>query len=147
VAAARAGDELDEQKAVLVRVLEYTVPDRTGDGMGELITLVTTITDAVAAAASVLSATYHDRWEHEAGNDQLKAHLRGPGVLRSKSPDMVIQEIYGYLLTHHAISALTCRRNICRSRFWATYFGPGRLSTRNAELRLPGFCRESAQTS
>jgi hypothetical protein len=48
--------------------------------------------------------------EHETGNDQIKTHLRGPGrILRSKSPDMVRQEIYGYLLTHHAISALICR--------------------------------------
>jgi hypothetical protein len=30
-------------------------------------------------------------------------------VLRSKSPDMVRQEIYGYLLTHHAIGALICQ--------------------------------------
>src|SRR5258708_24578182 len=46
----------------------------------------------------------------ETGNDQLKTHLRGPGqVLRSKSPAMVRQEIYGYLLAHHAISALICR--------------------------------------
>ena len=53
---------------------------------------------------------YHQRWEHETGNAQLKTHLRGPGrVLRSKSPDMVRQEIYGYLLTHHALSALICR--------------------------------------
>ena len=47
---------------------------------------------------------------YETGNDQLKTCLRGPGsVLRSKSPDMVRQEIYGYLLTHYAISALICR--------------------------------------
>jgi hypothetical protein len=46
----------------------------------------------------------------ETGNQQLKTYLRGPGrVLRSRSPDMVRQEIYGYLLTHHAISALICR--------------------------------------
>jgi hypothetical protein len=46
----------------------------------------------------------------ETGNDQLKTCQRGPGaVLRSKSPDMIRQEIYGYLLTHHAISALICR--------------------------------------
>jgi hypothetical protein len=45
-----------------------------------------------------------------AGNDQIKTHLRGPGkVLRSRSPDMVRQEIYGYLLAHRAISALICR--------------------------------------
>jgi len=30
-------------------------------------------------------------------------------VLRSKSPDLVRQEIYGYLLTHYAIAALICR--------------------------------------
>ena len=48
--------------------------------------------------------------EHETGNVQLKTYLRGPGkVLRSQSPDMVRQEIYGYLLTHYAISALICQ--------------------------------------
>jgi hypothetical protein len=63
-----------------------------------------------AALAPLLAEAYHQRWEHETGNDQLKACLRGPGrVLRSKSPDMVRQEIYGYLLAHHALSALICR--------------------------------------
>src|ERR1022692_2847992 len=46
---------------------------------------------------------------HETGNKQLKTYLRGPGkMLRSESPDMVRQEIWGYLLTHYAISALIC---------------------------------------
>src|ERR1035441_4190533 len=45
----------------------------------------------------------------ETGNRQLKTYLRGPGkILRSESPDMVKQEIWGYLLTHYAISALIC---------------------------------------
>jgi hypothetical protein len=91
-------------------VIEYEVPDRDGGGTGELIALITTITDPRAAPAAVLAQAYHQRWEHETGNQQLKTYLRGPGkVLRSKSPDMVCQEIYGYLLTHYAISALTCR--------------------------------------
>jgi hypothetical protein len=108
--AARAGKELDEGTATVVRVIEYEVPDRDGDGTGELIALITTITDPAAASAPLLAQAYHERWEHETGNDQLKTHLRGPGrVLRSKSPDMVRQEIYGYLLTHHAINALICR--------------------------------------
>jgi hypothetical protein len=90
-----------------VRVVEYDVPDRVGDGTGELIALITTITDPTAAPAADLAQAYHQRWEHETGNDQIKTHLRGPGtVLRSKSPDLVRAEIYGYLLTHHAISAL-----------------------------------------
>ena len=97
-------------KARHVRVIEYEVPDRDGDGTGELIALITTITEAAAAPAVVLAEAYHQRWEHETGNDQLKTYLRGPGrVLRSKSPDMVRQEIYGYLLTHYAVSALICR--------------------------------------
>jgi len=110
VEAARAGQNLDAEQAVLVRVVEYEVPDRDGDGKDELIALITTITDPAQASAQVLAQAYHQRWEHETGNNQLKTHLRGPGrVLRSKSPDMVRQEIYGYLLTHHAISALVCR--------------------------------------
>ena len=91
-------------------MVEYEVPDRDGDGKGEVIALVTTITEMTAAAAPLLAEAYHQRWEHETGNAQLKTSLRGPGkVLRSKSPDMVRQEIYGYLLTHYALSALICR--------------------------------------
>ncbi len=110
IEAARAGDDLDPGRARHVRVIEYEVPDRDGDGKGELIALVTTITDPRQAPAAVLAGAYHERWEHETGNGQLKTHLRGPGrVLRSRSPDMIRQEIYGYLLTHHAISALICQ--------------------------------------
>ena len=110
VEAARRGEDLDPGKARPVRVIEYEVPDREGDGTGELIALITTITDPHQAPAAVLAHAYHERWEHETGNRQLKTYLRGPGrVLRSQSPDMVRQEIYGYLLTHFAISALICQ--------------------------------------
>ncbi len=110
VEAVRAGEDLDPGRARHVRVIEYEVPDRDGDGKGELIALITTIADPRQAPAAVLAQAYHERWEHETGNDQLKTHLRGPGrVLRSRSPGMVRQEIYGYLLAHHAISALICQ--------------------------------------
>ena len=94
VEAARAGADLDEARARHVRVIEYEVPDRDGDD--ELIALVTTITDLREAPAAALAAAYHERWEHETGNAQLKTFLRGPGrVLRSESPDMAEQEIWG----------------------------------------------------
>src|SRR6266496_1655091 len=110
IEAARAGEDLEEDQARRVRVIEYEVPDREGDGNGEVIALVTTITQMIAGPAPLLAQAYHQRWEHETGNKQLKTYLRGPGrVLRSRSPDMVRQEIYGYLLTHYAISALICR--------------------------------------
>ena len=110
IEAARRREDLDPGKARHVRVVEYEVPDREGDGKGELIALITTITDPLQAPAGVLAQAYHERWEHETGNRQLKTYLRGPGkVLRSQKPDMVRQEIYGYLLTHYAISALICQ--------------------------------------
>ncbi|MGH3539924.1 MAG: IS4 family transposase [Pseudonocardiaceae bacterium] len=123
LATARAGQDLtdintvpaafDEQGlpvAHLARVVEYTVPDRAGNGTGELIVLLTSILDPGQARADELAAGYHQRWEEETANDQLKTHLRGPGkVLRSRLPDLVHQEIWAYLIVHHAISALVAQ--------------------------------------
>jgi hypothetical protein len=86
------------------------VPDREGNGTGELITLITTILDPGDARADELADIYHLRWEHETGNDQLKTHLRGPGrVLRSRLPDLAYQEIWAWLTVHYAISVLIAR--------------------------------------
>jgi hypothetical protein len=108
--AARRGEDLDAGQARYARVICYQVPGRDGDGRHELITLVTTITDFPLAPAEQLAQAYHQRWEHETGNRQLKTYLRGPGkILRSHSPALAEQEIWGYLLTHYAISALICQ--------------------------------------
>jgi Insertion element 4 transposase N-terminal len=104
---ARAGGELDPDQAHLVRVVEYDVPDRAGNGTGELIALMTTITDPAHARADELAAAYHGRWEEETANDQLKTHLRGPGkALRSRLPDLVHQEIWAWLTVHYALAVL-----------------------------------------
>lgn len=96
--------------ARLVRVVDYDVPDRDGSGTGEAITVLTTITNPADARADELAAVYNERWEQETGHDQLKTHLRGPGkILRSRLPDLVYQEIWAYLIVHHAISALIAR--------------------------------------
>jgi hypothetical protein len=107
LAAARAGESLNPDQAHVVRVVEYDIPDRDGNGTGELIVLLTTITDPGHARADELAAAYHQRWEEETSNDQLKTHLRGPGkILRSRLPDLVHQEIWAWLIVHHAIAAL-----------------------------------------
>jgi hypothetical protein len=83
------------------------VPDRAGNGTDELIVLLSTITGPADATAEELADVYHQRWEEETANDQLKTHLRGPGkVLRSRLPDPVHQEIWAWLIVHHAIIAL-----------------------------------------
>jgi hypothetical protein len=111
-------DGIDPRRARIARVIDYEItnqptPPATGASAGtnlETIRLVSTLLNPYEAPAVLLAEAYHERWEHESSNDQLKTHLRGPGrVLRSKSPDMIRQEIYGYLLTHYAISALISR--------------------------------------
>lgn len=111
MAAARAGGaDLDPDEAYLVRVVEYDVPDRDGNGTGELIVLLTSILDPGDARADELADTYHLRWEEETSNDQLKTHLRGPGrVLRSKLAELAYQEIWAWLIVHYALAALVTR--------------------------------------
>jgi len=132
LADARAGRDLDPAQARLARVVEYDVPDRgdprdhpnngheTGNGNGdsnggsdggsELIVLLSTILDPDRAGAEELADAYHQRWEHETAYDQLKTHLRGPArVLRSRLPDLVYQEVWAWLIVHHALSALIAR--------------------------------------
>jgi hypothetical protein len=109
LAAVRAGQEVDPDRARVVRAVEYTVPDRGGDD-GELICVITTILDPAELTAAEVAFAYHQRWEHESGLDEIKTHLRGGGtVLRSKSPDLVEQEMWGILLAHYAIRELMCR--------------------------------------
>jgi len=90
-----------------VRVIEYTVADPGRPDTPERYRLLTTILDPQAAPAEELAALYAQRWEIETVLDELKTHQRGPRVvLRSKTPDGVRQEVYGYLCTHYAIRAL-----------------------------------------
>jgi hypothetical protein len=88
-----------------VRVLDYTVND--GREHPESYRLFTTILDPEDAPAADLAAAYAQRWEIESTFDELKTHQRGPRiVLRSKSPQLVNQEIWGYLCCHYAIRTL-----------------------------------------
>ena len=69
--------------------------------------LVTSVLDAQQAPAEELAALYHERWEIETALDELKTHLRGARiVLRSKTADLVRQELYGLLMAHFAVRAL-----------------------------------------
>lgn len=90
---------------VAVRVVEYVIDQVTGpDDEPATYRLLTTILDPDRAPAAELAALYPERWEFETALDELKTHQRSPRVvLRSKMPDGVIQEAYGYLCVHYAI--------------------------------------------
>jgi hypothetical protein len=94
----RAGEGLT------VRVVDYQL---TGLDGAESYTLITTILDPRVLSAQQLALAYRQRWEIENTLDELKTHQRGPRtVLRSKSPELVQQEIWGHLCCHYAIRTL-----------------------------------------
>ena len=102
LATAAAGEHLEPTQATLIRVIEYTIEDRPGSG--ELFCLITTITDHELAPAVDLATVYHQRWEIELSFDEIQTHQTGHlRVLRSRTPELVKQEIWALLLTHYAI--------------------------------------------
>jgi hypothetical protein len=89
-------------EGIPVRVLEYEVL-----GSEERVRLVTSVLDEQVAPAGELAALYHERWEFETALDEFKTHLRGARtVLRSQTPELVKQEVYGLLLAHFALRGL-----------------------------------------
>ena len=93
------------EEPMLVRVIDYSIDD--GRDNPTIYRLFTTLTDPDQASAVELAAAYIQRWEIESTFDELKTHQRGPRiVLRSKSPDLVLQEIWGHLCCHYAIRSL-----------------------------------------
>jgi hypothetical protein len=143
----RIYDSADRRRTepVKVRVVEYELTD-PAPGASERYRLATTITDPARASAAELAAAYPERWEFETALDELKTHQRGPRlVLRSKTPDGVSQEVYGYLLVHYAIRALMHEVAIDAGR------DPDRLSftrslrvVRRTTRAGPGFSPHSA---
>ncbi len=91
-----------QAQAIVVRVIEYALPGL--DDAQPRYRLLTTLLDANTAPALELAALYHQRWEVEAVFDELKTHLlRSRRVLRSKTPELVRQEFYGWVLAHYAV--------------------------------------------
>lgn len=99
-----ARDKNRRADPIRVRVIEYALGR---DGSGTVYRLITTILDPKAAPATSLAALYAQRWEIESTLDEIKTHQGGPRlVLRSQHPRGVEQEIFAFLLVHHALRDL-----------------------------------------
>ena len=99
-------DQRARRRGEKARVVEYQIDDGVSDPE-QRYRLLCTILEPEQAPARELGVLYHERWEIENALDELKVHQRGPRVvLRSKAPDGVYQEAYGYLCTHYAIRRL-----------------------------------------
>lgn len=107
----------------LVRVIVYTLDDPERPGTGETRRLITTLLDPEIYPARELILLYHERWEIELVIDEIGTHQRLPGFpLRSKTPQGVIQEVYGLMLAHYAV------RRVMVDAAATTALDPDRLS-------------------
>lgn len=92
-------DRRNDLNGIIVRLIEYRIK-----GKDELYRIITSMLDYNEAPADELAALYSERWAVETVYDELKNHTREKRViLKSKTPDLVIQEFYGLLLAHYAI--------------------------------------------
>ena len=92
---------------IAVRVIEYRLEDENGE-VTETFTLITTLLDPQAAPAREMAELYQARWEIETALGSLKTQMKGARiVLRSKTPDGVIQEIWALLCAYQAVRDLT----------------------------------------
>jgi len=67
-------------------------------------TLLTSLVDAERYPADEIRALYHERWEIELGFGEIKTEmLQRLEAIRSRSPQMVEQELWGLLLAYNLI--------------------------------------------
>jgi len=90
---------------IKVRVIRYTHDDPCRDGRGEETVLITTLLSVGALSARQAVLLYPWRWEEESVFAEIKQTLllnKSP-LLRSKSPQLVVQEVYGLLIGHYVM--------------------------------------------
>ena len=103
-----------KQQPLQIRVIEYELTDPNRPGYRERRRLATSLLDADQYPAAALVLTYHERWEIELVVDELDTHQRQPRQpFRSRTPDGVVQELYGMLIAHYTVRAcmhaIACR--------------------------------------
>jgi Insertion element 4 transposase N-terminal/Transposase DDE domain len=91
-----------QAREITVRIIDYTLPQMPGSQPH--YRLMTTLLDPQAAPTLELAALYHRRWELEGIYDELKTHLHNSRrVLRSRTPELVRQEFFGWVLMHYTV--------------------------------------------
>jgi hypothetical protein len=96
-----------------VRVIEAQITTHTpGGSRTGLYRLITTLTDPDRYPATDLVGLYHQRWEIETTYYELKSSILHGRVLRSRTPDGVLQEIYALLTCYQILrTAMTDATN------------------------------------
>lgn len=99
-----------QAKAILLRIMRYTLDDENRPHYGETQTLVTTLHDPTAHPATDLIVLYHERWEMEVAIDEMDTHQRlAHRPFRSLKPVGVLQEFYAFLIAYWMIRLIMLR--------------------------------------
>jgi Insertion element 4 transposase N-terminal/Transposase DDE domain len=102
-----AATDRKQEAGIKVRVIEYDAEvTRNGNTTKHGYRLITTLTDYKVYPFAEVANLYRERWEFETMLDEVKTHLMNSQPLRSRTPDLVIQEIYGMLMAHYTIRAV-----------------------------------------
>jgi hypothetical protein len=115
-------------EALKVRVIEYKLKDMLENddenlGGEKFYRLLTNIFDHELAPADELAALYHERWEIETLFREFKSGLCGNStVIRSKTPILVEQELWGLIILHFAL------RQLMAKAAWKNNVDPDKLS-------------------
>lgn len=97
---------------------------------------ITSMVDAQRFDAQQLAQLYRQRWEIELGFREIKQSLQqNYGVLRSRQPERVMQEVWGVLFAH------TLLRRCMRLMAQQAKVEPVRISFHTARLAIVGVLR------
>lgn len=93
----------------IARLIEFdvAVTDEYGRTRTSRIRLLTTLLDHEKYPAATLATLYAERWQVEITYLRLKKTLRGAGtILRARSPELVRQEIWAFLIVYNLLCDL-----------------------------------------
>lgn len=101
---------------------------------GKEIRLLTSMTDPLRYPGKDIAELYSHRWEIELGYREMKQYmLQNNLTLRSKKPELVIQELWGMLLAYNLLRFLMCQMAYTQNKVM-----PYQIGFKQASLFLIG---------
>lgn len=128
VTPAQRRDDPSLPATVVVRRIGYRIP---GFRPAQLYT---SLLDPEMYPATEIVELYHRRWEIELAYDEIKTHtLEREETIRSRTPDGVLQEIYGLVIAYNLVRVMMARAAATAG------VAPCRMSFRNSLLEIRVF--------
>jgi len=115
-------------ETITARLIQYGIPGFPP------ATLFTSLVDPQRFPRGEIVELYHKRWEIETSYDEIKTHtLEREETIRSRSPELVSQEIHGLLIWYNLLRVMMARAAV------AAGVAPTRMSFRNSLLEIRDF--------